>query len=134
MRKSSAARSTVQKTPRKPLPPKIAALLRESWWLLLIGAALYLVLILATYSKSDPGWSHQASGSQVVNAGGKAGAWLADVALYVFGLSAWWWVLLLIGGVVWGYLFTGVTPPDALLNQIGNSNNPFAPNLVALVD
>ncbi len=103
MRKTSAARSAVQKTPRKPLPPKIAALLRESWWLLLIGAALYLVLILATYSKSDPGWSHQGSGSQVVNAGGKAGAWIADVALYVFGLSAWWWVLFLLGAVVWGY-------------------------------
>ncbi|MBI2764679.1 MAG: Tad domain-containing protein [Chloroflexi bacterium] len=37
-------------------------------------------------------------------------------------------------GVVWGYLFTGVTPPDALLEQIGDSNNPFAPILVALVD
>ncbi|MEO8158989.1 MAG: DNA translocase FtsK 4TM domain-containing protein [Betaproteobacteria bacterium] len=103
MRTSSAAKSAVQKTARKPLPPKIAALLRESWWLLLVGAALYLVLILSTYSKSDPGWSHQASGSQVVNAGGKAGAWVADIALYVFGLSAWWWVLLLIGAVVWGY-------------------------------
>ncbi|MEO8009398.1 MAG: DNA translocase FtsK 4TM domain-containing protein, partial [Betaproteobacteria bacterium] len=104
MQISSAAKSAVQKTPRKPLPPKVAALLRESWWLLLIGAALYLVLILATYSKSDPGWSHQASGSQVVvNAGGKAGAWMADVGLYVFGLSAWWWVLFLIGALVWGY-------------------------------
>ena len=103
MRKTSAARSAVQKTSRKPLPPKIAALLRESWWLLLIGAALYLVLILATYSKADPGWSHQVSGLQVVNAGGKAGAWIADVALYVFGLSAWWWVLFLVGAVVWGY-------------------------------
>jgi S-DNA-T family DNA segregation ATPase FtsK/SpoIIIE len=103
LRTSSAAKSAVQKTARKPLPPKIAALLRESWWLLLVGAALYLVLILSTYSKSDPGWSHQASGSQVVNAGGKAGAWVADIALYVFGLSAWWWVLLLIGAVVWGY-------------------------------
>jgi len=103
LRTSSAAKAAVQKTPRRPLPPKIAALLRESWWLLLVGAALYLVLILATYNKSDPGWSHQASGTQVVNAGGKAGAWIADVALYVFGLSAWWWVLLLIGGVVWGY-------------------------------
>ena len=37
-------------------------------------------LILFTYSKSDPGWSHQATGSQVANAGGKAGAWIADVA------------------------------------------------------
>jgi S-DNA-T family DNA segregation ATPase FtsK/SpoIIIE len=103
LRTTSAAKSAAQKTARKPLPPKIAALLRESWWLLLVGAALYLVLILATYSKSDPGWSHQASGSQVVNAGGKAGAWVADIALYVFGLSAWWWVLLLLGAVVWGY-------------------------------
>ncbi len=103
MRKTSAARSAVQKTSRKPLPPKIAALLRESWWLLLIGAALYLVLILATYSKADPGWTHQVSGSQVVNAGGKAGAWIADVALYIFGLSAWWCVLFLVGVVVWGY-------------------------------
>ncbi|HVY04398.1 MAG TPA: DNA translocase FtsK 4TM domain-containing protein, partial [Burkholderiales bacterium] len=25
------------------------------------------------------------------------------IALYVFGLSAWWWVLLLLGAVVWGY-------------------------------
>ena len=90
---SSAAKSAVQKTQRKPLPPKIAALLRESWWLLLVGVALYLVLVLSTYSRGDPGWSHQASGAQVVNAGGKAGAWIADVALYVFGLSAWWWVL-----------------------------------------
>ncbi len=89
--------------PRKPLPPKIAALLRESWWLLLIGAALYLVLILVTYNESDPGWSHQSSSGQVVNAGGKAGAWIADIALYVFGLSAWWGVLLLIGAVVYGY-------------------------------
>ncbi len=103
MRTSSAAKAAAQKTPRKPLPPKIVALLRESWWLLLIGAALYLVLVFATYSKTDPGWSHQGSGQQVVNAGGKAGAWIADVALYIFGLSAWWWVLFLLGGVVWGY-------------------------------
>ena len=103
MRTSLVAKSAVQNTPRKPLPPKVAALLRESWWLLLIGVALYLVLILATYHKSDPGWSREVSGSQVINAGGKAGAWIADVALYIFGLSTWWWVLFLIGAVVWGY-------------------------------
>lgn len=37
-------------------------------------------------------------------------------------------------GTVWGYLFTGVTPPDALLSQIGSSKNPFAPVLIALVN
>jgi len=37
-------------------------------------------------------------------------------------------------GVVWGYLFTDVTPPEILLEQIGDSSNPFAPILIALVD
>src|SRR4051812_39803181 len=98
LRTSTRAKSTVQKTQRKPLSPKIAALLRESWWLLLVGAALYLVLIFATYHRSDPGWSHEASATHVINAGGKAGAWIADIALYVFGASAWWWVVFFIGG------------------------------------
>jgi S-DNA-T family DNA segregation ATPase FtsK/SpoIIIE len=103
LRTLSASKSAAQKPSRKPLPPKIAALLRESWWLLLVGAALYLVLILFTYSKSDPGWSHQGTGSLVANAGGKAGASVADILLSVFGLSAWWWVFFLLAGVVWGY-------------------------------
>ncbi|HWH48110.1 MAG TPA: DNA translocase FtsK 4TM domain-containing protein, partial [Burkholderiales bacterium] len=103
MRTLPASKSAAKKPPRKPLPPKIAALLRESWWLLLVGAALYLVLILFTYRKSDPGWSHLASGSLVANAGGKAGAWIADILLFVFGLSAWWWVFFLLAAVIWGY-------------------------------
>lgn len=37
-------------------------------------------------------------------------------------------------GDAWGYIFSGVTPPDALLQQIGESNNPFAPILIALID
>ena len=40
-----------------PLPPKIAALLRESWWFALVAFALYLLLILLTYHPGDPGWS-----------------------------------------------------------------------------
>ncbi len=37
------------------------------------------------------------------NAGGAFGAWLADLLLYVFGLSAYWWVALCVYLVVWGY-------------------------------
>jgi S-DNA-T family DNA segregation ATPase FtsK/SpoIIIE len=37
------------------------------------------------------------------NAGGAFGAWLADLLLYVFGLSAYWWGALCAYGVVWGY-------------------------------
>ena len=86
--KNSSAR-----TARNPLPPKIASLLRESWWLALLAAALYLLLILYTYSKADPGWSHSVSTVTIRNAGGVVGAYIADLVLAVFGLSAYWWVI-----------------------------------------
>jgi DNA segregation ATPase FtsK/SpoIIIE, S-DNA-T family len=37
------------------------------------------------------------------NAGGAFGAWLSDLLLYVFGLSAWWWVAFCAYVVVWGW-------------------------------
>jgi len=86
-----------------PLPPKIASLVRESWWLALVALALYLALILFTFDKSDPGWSHSASVERVVNSGGRVGAWFADVLLYLFGLSAWWWVALCAFIVRWSF-------------------------------
>ncbi len=86
-----------------PLPGKVAALLRESRWFVLIAAALYLALILVTFNRGDPGWSHSVSVDRVHNAGGRLGAWIADVMLYLFGISAFWWVLLLVYAVIWGY-------------------------------
>ena len=86
-----------------PLPPKIAGLLRESWWLVLIAAAIFLVLVLHTYDPRDPGWSHTATHPEVQNAGGQFGAILADILLYVFGLSAYWVVAFLLYAIGWGY-------------------------------
>ncbi len=86
-----------------PLPAKIVALLRESRWLLLLAVALYVVLILYGYDRNDPAWSHSASGAVVHNPGGVFGAWLADILLYIFGFSAWWWVALLLQRVWLGY-------------------------------
>lgn len=37
-------------------------------------------------------------------------------------------------GMVWGYFMEGLRPPGFLLQQIGDSENPFAPLLIALVD
>ena len=88
---------------QNPLPPRIAALIRESWWLLLVGASAYLLLILFTYHKGDPAWSVSATSGVVQNAGGRFGAWLADVLLYLFGLSAYWFVAFLLNAVRWGY-------------------------------
>ena len=77
-----------------PLPAKLAGLLREAKWLALVAAAGYLLLILATFNKGDPGWSHSATNAVTQNAGGRVGAWLADLLLYLFGLSAYWWAVL----------------------------------------
>ncbi len=96
-----------------PLPPNIASLLRESWWLAVVALALYLTLILFTYSKADPGWSHSANVEHIQNAGGRIGAWLADILLFVFGLSAWWWVVLCAFIVRWSFRrIENVTPGD----------------------
>jgi S-DNA-T family DNA segregation ATPase FtsK/SpoIIIE len=86
-----------------PLPAKIVALLRESRWLLLLAAALYVVLVLYGYDRNDPAWSHSASGAVAHNPGGVFGAWFADILLYIFGFSAWWWVALLLQRVWVGY-------------------------------
>ncbi|MCG6873932.1 MAG: DNA translocase FtsK 4TM domain-containing protein [Betaproteobacteria bacterium] len=91
------------KASQAPLPGKVAALLRESRWFVLIAAALYLALILVTFNRADPGWSHSVAVDRVHNAGGRLGAWIADVMLYLFGISAFWWVLLLVYAVIWGY-------------------------------
>lgn len=93
----------LQKAARNPLPPKIASLLRESWWLAFVALALYLGLILFTYAPSDPGWSRSADSDVVRNAGGRVGAWIADVLLYLFGISAYWWIVFCIVLVLLGF-------------------------------
>jgi S-DNA-T family DNA segregation ATPase FtsK/SpoIIIE len=93
----------IVKADTAPLPAKIAGLLRESRWFVLVAVALYLALALGTFHRADPGWSHNAVVERVQNSGGRAGAWMADLLLYLFGVSAWWWVLLFAYIVVWGY-------------------------------
>ena len=83
--------------------PKVTRLLRESICLILAGAALYLILIFFSYNRGDAGWSHSGDFSQIQNAGGHAGAWLADLLLYLFGVSAWWWVAFFLSAVAWSY-------------------------------
>ncbi|MBL8435404.1 MAG: DNA translocase FtsK 4TM domain-containing protein [Zoogloea sp.] len=86
-----------------PLPEKIASLLQEARWLLLGVLALYVAMILFGYSKADPGWSHAVQVDQVANPGGRFGAWLSDLLLYLFGFSAWWWVAFLGLGLAVGF-------------------------------
>jgi S-DNA-T family DNA segregation ATPase FtsK/SpoIIIE len=98
--KSRAARAP---RPSRPLPPRLAALAREAWWLVLVLLGVFAALILFTYSKDDPGWSHSTASEQIHNAGGRFGAYTADLLLYAFGISAYWLVVFLLFAIHWGY-------------------------------
>jgi S-DNA-T family DNA segregation ATPase FtsK/SpoIIIE len=95
--------AVAKKPARKPLTPKVARVLREAWWLVAVAVALYLTLILASYSLEDPGWSRATDHVDLDNAGGAFGAWFSDLLLYLFGISSWWWVGLALYLIWWGY-------------------------------
>jgi len=105
--------AVAQKSGTSPLPARLAGLLREARWLLVAVAAVYLLLILATFHKTDPSWLHSATGAVARNAGGAFGAKLSALLLWLFGLSAYWWVALCVAIVVMGYRrLRGAAPTD----------------------
>jgi DNA segregation ATPase FtsK/SpoIIIE, S-DNA-T family len=83
-----------------PLPNRLLRLLSEARWLGFAVVSVYLTLIFFTFSVQDPGWSHATSVNRASNWGGLIGAWLADLFLYIFGFSAWWFCVVLIA-LVW---------------------------------
>ena len=97
------ARAVDRRAAPSPLPEKIGNLLQESRWLGLGAVALFLIMALWGFSKEDPGWSHAVISQTMHNPAGRAGAWIADLLLYIFGLSAWWWIVLLGMFVWWGF-------------------------------
>ena len=94
------SRSLSARSAPSPLPEKIGNLLQESRWLGLGAVALFLGMALWGFNKGDPGWSHAIGQSVVHNPAGRAGAWISDLLLYLFGLSAWW-LIVLFGMFVW---------------------------------
>ena len=85
------------------LSDRALVLLREARWLLLCTLALFVALILLSYDRADPGWSHAAAVRDIHNLGGRVGAWIADLLLYLFGVSAYLWAAFLLLRVVSGY-------------------------------
>ena len=69
---------------------------------LLLGAAglLFWLIALLSHSLQDAAWSTSGAGTgEVMNWGGRTGAWLADLSYYLLGMSVWW--LLLAGVRTW---------------------------------
>src|SRR5450830_771671 len=93
MTTSNEAYTRSNKAPPPPLPNKMVVLLMEARWILFAALSICLILVLISYSKADPGWSQSSVVPKIHNVGGKFGAWLADVLLYVFGFSTWWWCI-----------------------------------------
>ncbi len=73
------------------LSPRALELISELKLLVLLVVGAMLFLVLFTYRRTDPGWSNTTLGA-AQNMGGKLGAYIADLLLYLFGLSAYWWV------------------------------------------
>jgi len=100
MSKTSQGYTRSTKAPAPPLPGRLARLLYEARWIALGTLLVYLAIILLTYSPHDPGWSVANAVPRLHNWGGRIGAWLADLLLYIFGLSAWW-LCVLLGRSIW---------------------------------
>jgi len=92
------AQATWKRDPRPPLAPKVLHLVREAGFYVLAAITVYLLLALWTYNSSDPGWWHSGTPGPVRNLGGKAGAWLSDALLHLFGYVAFIFPLL-VGAV-----------------------------------
>ncbi|MFA5678543.1 MAG: DNA translocase FtsK 4TM domain-containing protein [Pseudomonas sp.] len=68
--------------------------LREGALLGMIALCLYLCMALFTYNDVDPGWTRSSGEMAVQNAGGRMGAWIADVLLLVLGYLAYLFPLI----------------------------------------
>jgi len=100
---SGYTRTQASTRARQPLPGRLSRLLSEARWIAGAVAFLYFVLILLSYSKLDPGWSHANAVPRIANLGGRAGAWVSDLLLFIFGFSAWWWGVIFLRQVWRGW-------------------------------
>ncbi len=93
---------------------KFSKLMVEIKWFLSLAACIALLLVLVSYHQQDPSWSNN-SGGEIKNIGGKAGAYISDLMLYVFGASAYWWVVLFARRVTQGW--TKIANPEWLQEE-----------------
>jgi S-DNA-T family DNA segregation ATPase FtsK/SpoIIIE len=96
-------RGDVQGAGSNPASARATRLLAEA--ALIVGALVVLALatFLATYDRGDPGFSHVSAATTIHNAGGRVGAYVADLLLLIFGLSAWIWVAAGLAWVIRGF-------------------------------
>jgi len=93
--------------------------LREASGLLFFFFGLVALLALASFSQSDPGWTHTGNGGEINNSMGRAGAMFSDSAFFLFGYMAYLIPCLSFGA---GYLLFR----DVRIKQMPRGYRPFA--------
>ncbi|WP_252255800.1 DNA translocase FtsK [Lysobacter capsici] len=92
--------------------PKRQRLMRDIALIVIAPLLLYLLASLVTFSPNDPGWSHSGSiTAPLHNLGGRVGAWIADVLLYLCGYVAFL-LPIMLGAIAWIALFGMDTDGD----------------------
>ncbi|WP_201588037.1 DNA translocase FtsK 4TM domain-containing protein [Psychrobacter jeotgali] len=77
--------------------PLIEYLKKGIFTILGLILAVYLFVILLTYTGNDPSWSHISSDMTTINnMGGAMGAWLSDLLYSFFGFGAWWLLVFIV--------------------------------------
>ncbi|MEX3583207.1 MAG: DNA translocase FtsK 4TM domain-containing protein [Burkholderia sp.] len=85
------------------LPHRMSRLFVEIRWILQVAVFAFLLMVLLSYSRRDPSWTHAVQIDRISNWAGRVGAWTADILLLLFGISAYWLVVLLARRVAVNY-------------------------------
>lgn len=80
---------SIKKTEKIVLSPVVKSRLREAGWILIGILSVFLFLSLISYHQTDKAWSSTGDLNAIQNIGGRVGAWLADLILYLLGYAAY---------------------------------------------
>lgn len=87
-----------------PLSERANQLLREVKWAFFAILGVALLLMLLSYDPRDNTLTHVSNQTTTIhNWVGALGAYISDIMLYIFGLSAYWWVVLCLLVILVGY-------------------------------
>jgi S-DNA-T family DNA segregation ATPase FtsK/SpoIIIE len=82
--------------------------LREGILIATAAIALFLLLAIFTHTNSDPAWSQVKHATEVINLGGRAGAFLSDFLLYLCGYLAYLFPFILFYGAYLYFRYTAL--------------------------
>ena len=100
------AESTVPARGAQRFSAAVSRGLRESAVIALAVVGLVLLVALATYSPTDPGWSQVTDATGIHNRIGPVGAWAANLLFFIFGRPAYLFPVM-IGLVTWALFRSG---------------------------